>query len=144
MRNTARPIRFSFNKTSFDDEVLTLTVYRNDGEVHRAQVSAEIIPNEALSLNQTNPLDSWTIRKREYDLQALPLAPSVLIDRPGSLDAGSRCFIKLGSDLPPGNYDIVVQTKDNTRGFIRLHQTVLGELPVRRVQVADHLSLIHI
>ncbi len=138
IRIANKPIRFDYQKQTRDEEFLTLTVYREHDESARADVSVEIIPEQGLDLSGENPRESWTILKREYDLQELQVAPSVLIDRPGRLDSGSRCFVKLGSDLPPGRYSIVVNRKNSSRGFFRLHQATVDSGQVRRIGVFDH------
>jgi len=138
MRVNDKPIQFAYQKLTHEDELLTLTLYREDNESSRANISVEIVPEKSVDQMVDNPRESWTIRKREYDVRELQMAPTVLLDRPGRLDAGSRCVFKLGSDLPPGHYNILVHRENSSQGFIRLHQSTIGSGQVRRVGVYDH------
>ena len=137
MRVGSAPTRFAYEKKSDEDEILTMTLYRDESETERAKLTAKVVSLEPKTLSH-EPRDTWTIRDRSYDLSPLPVACSLLIDRPGKLDSGSRCFIKLGSDMPPGKYTIEVQREDAMSGYLLLYQTVPAPKAVRRIGIFDN------
>lgn len=140
MRIGSRPTSFDYEKKSWEDEHLTLTFYRDVKERNRADVSAKIVPLTATQ-DSHEPRTMWTIRNRRYDLSPMPFTNSVLMDRPGSIDSGSRCFIKLGSDMPPGKYRIEVEREDSDHGYLLLHQTTRELQTVRRVGIFDNSEI---
>ena len=136
MRVGSSPTRFEYEKKSNEDELLTLTLYRDESESTRASLKARIVPHDSTATSH-QPRDTWTIRDRSYDLSLLPVASSLLVDRTGRLDSGSRCFIKLGHDMPPGKYTIEVQREDAMAGYLLLYQTVPEPKSVRRIGIFD-------
>jgi hypothetical protein len=140
MRVGNSPTRFEYEKKSEEDELLTLTLYRDASESTRASLKVKIVPHEE-ELNTHKPRGNWTLRDRSYDLAPLPIARSLLIDRYGNLDSGSRCFIKLGSDMPTGKYTIEVQREDALSGHLLLYQTVPARKTIRRYGVFDNRDL---
>ena len=137
MRVEQSPSVFEYEKTTQDDEYLTLVLYRHQSETSRAGLNAKILGMEAES-DFREPLGAWTIRNRSYDISASPVADSLLMDRSGKLDSGSRCFIKLGSDLPQGRYKIEVQREDKQSGYLLLYQTTPSQNLVRQIGIHDN------
>lgn len=137
MRVGDTPTVFEYEKTTTEDEHLTLTLYRDESETSRAAINVRIVPHDVEATSH-QPRDMWTIQNRSYDVSPLPVANSVLMDRPGKLDSGSRCFLKLGSDLTPGRYRIEVQREDSLSGYLLLYQTAPGEKSVRRIGIYDN------
>ena len=131
---------FEYEKTTWEEESLTLTLYRDQSEQNRARVTTRVVPHHGIAARQTDwmPRESWTIRNRSFDVQPMAEARSLLIDRPGKLDAGSRCFIHLGNDLPPGKYSIEVQREDSSNGYLLLYQMAPNAGGTRQIHIHDN------
>ncbi len=119
-------LEFEYEKHSQDEEILTMCIYRRRTERERCNVRVNIQPTNPQMQND-GPTESWTIRNRVYDLQAVTENPTVLIGINDKTDMGHRCYLRLGSELPPGKYTINVERTDPVRdGYVVLYQTVEG------------------
>jgi hypothetical protein len=82
------------------------------------------------------PQTSWTVTDRVYDLRPLDESPSLLMGSTTQVDAGHRCFIRLGAELPPGDYTINVERSDDgSDGLVLLYQTVAGKSGIRQINI---------
>ncbi len=128
--------QFIYTKSTHDDELLSLCLFRDRSEQDRAQLSVNIVPNHE-TITPHEPQESWTILNRQFDLAPPSAESSILLDRYGSVDSGSKCFLKLGSDLPPGQYRIEVAREDSHDGYLMLYQSKDGEANVRKIGIHD-------
>ncbi len=129
-------LEFPYSKSTPGDELLTIRLYRNSTENIRSKVKVRIISVNSSLLPAEQPLSSWTILDRLYDLRPLEESPSLLLGHAGKVDVGHRCFIKLGADLPRGEYRIQVESIDaNNDALILLYQTVAGKKPIRKLKI---------
>ncbi len=131
-----RPLVFRYEKQTHDDELLTIQVYRGRGDQDRCKLRVRIDPDQVGVDSGTNPLDSWTVRDRTYDLRPHTDQGSLLIGVDTPADVGHRCFVRLGKDLAPGSYQIQVQRADDgPDGFVLMYQTLPGQFADRKIRV---------
>lgn len=118
-------LEFDYEKTTNDDEVLTLLIYRKSSGQDRCQLSVKIESDQAIQLQESGPVESLTSLHQVYDLQSQTQQQSaLLIGTDAELDVEHRCFIRLGPDLPAGKYRIKTKRVDhNDGGFVLLYQS---------------------
>ena len=116
-------------------------LYRGSGEAQRARLSVTIDSTRDDSTTNTkpanlDPADSWTIRKRIYDLRPLPGRGSILLGSDDQVDLGHRFFVRLGNDLKAGTYKIKIRRIDDIHdGCVLMYQTVPGARIIRDVRI---------
>lgn len=118
-------LEFEYEKTTNQDEVLTLLIYRKSSGQDRCKLSVKIESDQAIQLQKSGPIESLTSLHQIYDLQSTTQQHSaMLIGTDAELDVEHRCFIRLGPDLPVGNYKIKTKRMDqNDGGFVLLYQS---------------------
>ena len=137
MRIDGKSASFEFEKTTSEDEHVTLTLFRDQNETERAAIKVKIVPHVPAN-TALDAQPAYTIRERSFDIRPQTTAKSILVDRPGAIDQGSNCFIKLGADLPPGKYSIEVHREDSSQGLLLMYQMVDSTKPVRRILIHDN------
>ena len=117
-------LEFQYTKLSAEAETLTLSIYRQQDAAERCQLEVEIeVPEQFSQSPPTGPLENLTILHRIYDLKAQQQRQAVLVGSDMPLDVEHKCFLRLGEDLPPGEYTIKTKRLDgNQKGFVLLHQ----------------------
>ena len=118
-------LKFNYEKTTFADEMLTLLIYRQSTGQDRCKLSVKIETEDQIQLLKSGPVESLTSLHQVYDLKSSPQKQSaILIGTDAELDVEHRCFIRLGPDLPPGQYTINVERiDDEDGGFVLLYQS---------------------
>ncbi len=128
-------LTFGYEKKSSDDELLTIQMYRRSSDDDRCQLRVVIDPPEDND-SSSDPLESWTVLDRTYDLRPHHDQGSLLIGHNSAVDVGHRCFVRLGKELAPGTYQIRVQRMDDgADGYVLMYQTLPGQSPQPRVRV---------
>ena len=132
-------LEFSYTKRTAGEEQLTLRLFRAAKEVKqtdnesadiesRCKISVTIEVPEHAVVTKPTPMPDCTVTKKIYDLRQMDEAKSVLLGQAGLLDVGHLCFIKLGEDLPPGEYKICVDRIDGAMdGLVLLYQNRVEE-----------------
>ncbi|MGB7346941.1 MAG: hypothetical protein WBD20_22145 [Pirellulaceae bacterium] len=131
-------LSFQYVKTTSDDEMVTLQLFRPASDSQRCRIDVKIDEAHATSIATVDQTlkPSWTVRHRQYDLRPQAGHDSVLLGHHEQVDAGYRCFIGLGSDLPPGTYRITVRRADEVAdGYALLYKIVPGQRPDRAVSI---------
>ncbi|QDT12144.1 hypothetical protein [Planctomycetes bacterium K23_9] len=126
---------FQYTKSSHEDELVTLQLFRSSTDEERCRIQVDI-DRVGPSAASDVMLPTWTVRRKEYDLRAQQGHDSVLLGHADQVDVGYRCFIRLDSDLPPGTYQIRVKRMDEGQeGYALLYQVVAGQRPGRTVRI---------
>lgn len=104
---------FSYSKLKAEKNILTLYLFGPSQE--RTMVS--FLLKGPLSREEIS-LDDYTVRQRKYDVRFS--GDPVLFLHPESKKyfSSEPIFIKLGEDLPPGEYTIVLETKESLYGVL--------------------------
>ena len=118
-------LKFKYEKTTNSDEMLTLLIYRQSTGQDRCKLSVKIEAENPIQFLKSGPVESLTSLHQVYDLKSNPQKQSaILIGTDSELDVEHRCFIRLGPDLPPGQYTINVERIDEEdSGFVLLYQS---------------------
>ena len=118
-------LKFEYQKTTNLDEMLTLLIYRQSTGQDRCKLSVKIEAEDQIQLLKSGPVESLTSLHQVYDLKSSPQKQSaILIGTDAELDVEHRCFIRLGPDLPPGQYTINVERIDEEDGgFVLLYKS---------------------
>ncbi|MDB4766410.1 hypothetical protein OAG71_01845 [bacterium] len=118
-------LKFEYEKTTHLDEMLTLLIYRQSTGKARCKLSVKIEAEDKIQLLKSGPVESLTSLHQVYDLKSSPQKQSaILIGTDAELDVEHRCFIRLGPDLPLGQYTINVERIDEEDGgFVLLYQS---------------------
>ena len=78
-------------------------------------------------LRTEGPNLDWTLLNRVYDLQLLKDCAIPLFGADGeSVFEQHQCFVRFGSDLPPGKYTVHVTREDDVAGYLLLSRTTPG------------------
>ncbi|MFV2066638.1 MAG: hypothetical protein ACC645_06620 [Pirellulales bacterium] len=126
-------LRIPYDKTSADEEIVQLRAFRNASDSSRATLRATI---GGIGHRAKGPMESWTVADRIYDLAHAATPSALVLD--GSDDEvgpGSICFVRFGSDLPPGPYSIDLQY-DGSAAYVIVSRAVAGQAPAPTVDVA--------
>ena len=112
-------IEFEIQKTSMEDEVLTLLVYtRSQGE--SADISTEII---GFSRAET-PSKGWSFKRINFKVRPDNDSPGGFeLDFNGKpVGNPERLFINLGADIPPGKYRLRVRQTGGAEALVQLYK----------------------
>jgi hypothetical protein len=117
----AAGLSFLVDKRSAGDETLSARFYTARGVSTRLQVRVELRPDRAL---RVGPQASWTFVDRVYSVRPAGGAPVPLLEASlQDVDSGQLFSIPLGSDLPPGRYQVRVVPKSAARAWLSLSRT---------------------
>ena len=142
-------ISFEFDKKSNEEELVTLLVYcesdSNAEKQCRLKVDIESgregVRGAGFSRESASISDSWTIRNRIFELQESSEEDSYIVGSSGKLNAAYRCFLKVGSDLPPGKYTVNAELlDDDRRSYAMLYTCRPGQLPQRKIRMQNVFS----
>ena len=119
-------LKFEYEKTTTQVEMLTLLIYRQSTGQKRCKLSVKIEAENQIQFIESGPAESLTSLHQIFDLKSSPQKQSaILIGTDAELDVEHRCFIRLGPDLPPGQYAINVERIDEEDGgFVLLYQSL--------------------
>jgi hypothetical protein len=116
-------LTFNYQKETAEEELLSLTLFQ--AETHQtARLHVRILGDVA---RVEGPGIDWTLLERIYELQAAEdNAIAVFATQNQHVVEQQRCFLRLGSDLPPGVYTIAVTREDARAGYLLLSRTTPG------------------
>jgi len=117
-------LSFIYAKDTPFEDILSARFYASSENSHRSIIDVDI---QARRVAGFRPFNSWTFLRRQFSIRPdytarLPL----LYGREGYLQPGQLLFIKIGDDLPQGQYRIVFKPASGT-GYISLHRITPGE-----------------
>jgi hypothetical protein len=97
----------------------------------RSRILIEVLGPERV---ERLPHDSWTYRRNVYDLRSAPqtLCPVIWTDGE-RLEEGETFYLSLGSDLHPGDYEIVLGLEGGPPCYLQLLKIAPGKQDPRRV-----------
>jgi hypothetical protein len=117
---------FAFEKTIDGDQVITLKTYSLTK--NQKTLMVDIIPESTDSLVTALPLPSYTIKKRKYEIEFTrePENVKFIDNKQVPLYGAEPIFIKLGSDLKKGKYNINLKCNDYMGFYAALSSITAG------------------
>jgi hypothetical protein len=117
----ATGLRFLVEKRSAGDETLSARFYAPRSAATRIQLRVELTPDRG---HRVGPQRSWTFADRVYSVRPAGGAPVPLLEAGlEDVDGGQLFSIPLGSDLPPGRYQLRVAPQPAARAWLSLART---------------------
>ena len=131
-----KPLVFEFQKRTADEELITMQLYRPEGQTDRYRLRVIIDPMKSHTTSVTQPGQSWTPLDRTYDLRPQNDKTSLLLGSEDRVDVGHRCFVSLGPDLPPGKYQIRIEPELAAgTAYLLMYQTTANQTTKRNIRV---------
>jgi hypothetical protein len=129
-------LRFAFTKVDARAEGLSARLYAPADQRLAAEVRVTI---QGLARSPALMLDSWTHEEVVYEVALPPGEPRALpLTHDGPVLLEAVFFCTLGSDVPPGRYEIVVSLERSSAPcFFHLAREESGALESRRTFVED-------
>ena len=127
-------LTFPYEKLSDADEMVSVKFFASDSnQVPVARDRSLRLRIDGVPDKGANKLlPSWTIRNRVYRFTDRFSDQSIVFDTGKSLSSPVQCIIKLGSDLPQGDYRLVVESPGACADcYVLVTQSVAGESPQR-------------
>ena len=128
-------LTYQYRKLSNATELVSVKFYRPMNSSREMKASRLRISLEAphpLRLGGDHLAKDWTIRSRAYVIDPPRHSDSVILDSGQSLGQPATCFFRFKSDLPRGDYRLVIEATENADdGFVLVSQTLPGESPQR-------------
>lgn len=129
----SRAYTFAFDKRSPTNEVLVLRIFFPEGRNQPCLVGARLKPPPTRSLG---PFDSLTLFRRTWEVQPAGGEPAFVLGAPNQrVDTGQPVFFPLGSDLPPGQYELEISFTQVDRHLFTLSRTTPGEYESRSITI---------
>jgi hypothetical protein len=121
-------LEFRYHKQTAAAEVLTGQLYQRQGN-ERMRLHVEV---EHETGPQLKPLVDWTFVQRIYDLHTADATRVAVLNTDSrTVDSGRRFFVRLGTDLPPGNYRIRIRAEQDAEAYLALYRLLPGQQLVR-------------
>jgi len=121
---------FTYDKKTPSDELLSVRFYSPSKNMERNTIMASVDIEKLLLLE---PFESWTFSRQRFSIKPDPTEPvAVLNTYSDYLESGQLFFIRLGSDLPPGDYHIRFNLESGTGGYLSLHRVTPGLFEERK------------
>ncbi len=122
-------LSFHFEKKSAKEEMVTMRIFRDQGNTERCKVKVQIQsrePSQQTMVSANEPKTDFTVTNRVYDLRPMEQSQSLMLSKGAQVDSGYKCFVRLGEDLPPGDYTIRIDRMDEeSDGYVLLYQTIV-------------------
>ncbi|MDX1299699.1 MAG: hypothetical protein R3260_15890, partial [Pseudomonas sp.] len=118
---------FTFNKTTQNEEILSLRFYGDirDQHIERwIEVQLKNMPEHAIG-----PMQSWTFSSYRYLLHPNQTASSQVLGAVDTdkTDAGQSLLISFGDDMPAGDYRVAVRLISGSPGYVSFSKTTPGD-----------------
>jgi hypothetical protein len=119
------PLRFPYVKQSPSEETLALRIFSPaEAEPEPFKVGVELKSDKQRGLG---PFPNLTLTKREAWITPNPVSRVRLVaGTPSALDDGQTLFIPVGTDMPPGQYEIEVTVSAPSPRWLSLSRTTPG------------------
>lgn len=115
---------FMYRKQTPLDELLSVRFYSPSNNKERNNILAII---DAGRTKLSEPLESWTFTTQRFSIKPDSREqPAVLNTYNDYLESGQLFFIRLGSDLPPGDYRVRFDLESGTGGYLSVSRVTPG------------------
>ena len=128
IRFDGNALEFDYHKRLEGEERLTLRYHAAVDRQDSIQISCDIVPAFAM----TPPLvtKDWTMQSRSFKLSPHVERSTVVLGTANqTVDEGRLCFVKLNSDMPPGDYKIRLTREQTEPAYVILSRTIPGIVP---------------
>ena len=121
---------FMYNKKTPSDELLSVRFYSPSKNMERNTILTSVDTGGILLLE---PFESWTFSKQRFSIKPDNMERAAVLNTYNDyLESGQLFFVRLGSDLPPGDYRIRFDLESGTGGYLSLHRVTPGLFEERK------------
>lgn len=121
---------FVYKKQTPSDELLSVRFYSPSKNMERNTIFASIDTGRIIL---SGPFESWTFSKYAFSIKPDSREQvAVLNTFSDYLESGQLFFMRLGSDLPPGDYHVHFDLESGTGGYLSLSRVLPGLFEERK------------
>lgn len=121
---------FIYKKQTPSDELLSVRFYSPSKNMEINNIQASIDTDRAVLLE---PFESWTFSRQRFSIKPDNREQAAVLNTYNDyLDSGQLFFVRLGSDLPPGDYRIRFALESGTGGYLSLSRVTPGLFEERK------------
>lgn len=129
---------FIYKKITPSDELLSIRFYSPSDNRERNTIVASVDTAGAILLE---PFESWTFSRQSFSIKPDNRERVAVLNTYNDyLESGQLFFVRLGSDLPPGDYHIRFALESGTGGYLSLSRVLPGLFEERRFYKERGLS----
>jgi len=123
-------LRFRYEKKSRGEDLLLVNYFSLSGKQDETDITVTV---QGKRTRSPGPFRQWTLLDRKYLVEPDPRKPiPVLHTRGKRVDRARVFFLPLGSDLPPGSYDIRFSLRKGPGGYVIFSKTTPGLFEKRK------------
>jgi hypothetical protein len=129
-RIDSKGLDFVYKKQTPSDELLSVRFYSPSKNMERNTILASI---DAGKIILSEPFESWTFTTQRFSIKPDSREQSAVLNTYNDyLESGQLFFVRLGSDLPPGDYHVHFDLESGTGGYLSLSRVLPGLFEERK------------
>lgn len=121
---------FTYKKQTPSDELLSVRFYSPSKNMERNTIFASIDTGKIIL---SEPVESWTFTRHRFSIKPDNSGQTAVLNTYNDyLENGQLFFIRLGSDLPSGDYHVHFNLESGTGGYLSLSRVLPGLFEERK------------